>query len=321
MKAAPVKGVKNAGIGGFLAPDQPIPHLCNHAGRCCFGTVISLTPFDVWRMITSPGKEVERFGITSTVDLFGGVKPNKHLPEGEPAAMLGLGPQSKLPVSFLSPMRYGEGEDGVVHCPFLLYDNDALSDKHKAKLTAGELPGPGFWFYDGKPRFTCGLGDVKPVQCDLYPFGRVGEPGDEQGKGVWRFFCDTQACKKCMPDKMGGSPITTQEFIRSPKVRSYWAQTEAYVNLMGFIAHNVMKEEARMVIAETVYNFDQVLLQGGCTWDKMAESRPGLPEHLLQAGAFLAQQMALPPEEEQRVVAPKRRESGLVLPGDPDFKV
>ncbi len=124
-----------------------------------------------------------------------------------------------------------------------------------------------------------------------------------------------------MPDREVGVGISTQDFIRSSKVRSYWYQTEMYVNLMAFVANNIHNEAARMVIADSIYNFDQVLLQGGCGRDDLEKNRPGLPEHLIQAGEFLARQMLLPQESGGLVTPERVRESGLVLPGDPDFKV
>lgn len=330
-----MKGVAEGGRaqveGTFLAPDQPIPNVCGHAGLCCFNSVVGLLPFDVWRIITSPSQPGAQFGIQSTINLFGAVVENDILPPG-PVALLGLGPDSKLPVSFLKPVRFGDPDTGATHCPFLLYDEDMISHKNKKRLAANELPGPGFWFVDGKPVFECGLGNAKPMQCDLYPFGRIGEPATEEHTGRWRFYCDTSPCKKCMPEQIKPHHQTVLEYLKNQDVALYLKQAQDYVNLMGYVANNV-PVEGRMVIAESIFNFDQVLLQGGCTWDKVAESRPSDPSQLIAAAMFLAKSLfsgaeggARRPQEESPAILVRDTElvtpetPKLILPGDPDFE-
>ena len=298
----------------MLTPTQRLPHECNEAGRCCFGSVVSLLPFDVWRLFISHNQPLAKYGVRTTVDLY---DPDKNL------VQMGLGPESGLPICLVTPRPFGGKPDGAMCCPFLEWDED-LPESGKAKLEMGDLPGTPFWNKsDGSARFSCALGNARPMQCELYPFGRVGEPGAGDEPGKWRFFTDLGRCKKCLPRTISdlGMPCTVMEHIQKPLISAYLKMTADYIQLMGMVQAEVHVMEARAMLAQAIYNFDSVLLNQGVALDDLPNVRPKKPEYLIQSGMFLVQTVFKNPgqPEEPQVVIPK--ESGLILPGDVNFIV
>ena len=297
----PVKGIRKRGDGvRFLGPTDPVAHECGLAGRCCFNAVIVLQPFDVWRMFMTPEQPLAKNGIHTTTELFDREKG---------LAQLGLGPTSKLPMSFFSPVRFEGVPEAATHCPMLEWDEGALDADGRNMLRRGEVPGPKFFQSKGTPTFRCGLGAARPMHCDLFPFGRLGDPG-EDGKGSWRFFCDTKLCRRCMPDrvKSAGIGVTVEQFIRRPLIDAYLKRAAQFIQLMGMVAEKVNSLEGRVILARTIWDFDSVLMNQGISVQDLPKARPSNVDHLIMSGAFMANTVLSNQE-------PKPDESPIISPG------
>lgn len=309
----PVKGMYRKNSKGLLAPNQRLPHECSAAGRCCFGALVSLLPYDVWRMMISKHQPLAKYGVHNTVEMF---DPERNL------FQLGLGPESKLPLCFIVPKPFGDQPDGAAQCPFLEWDGD-LPEKGAEKLASGELPGTPFWnLEDGSPRFRCGLGAARPLQCELYPFGRMGEGAHDGEQGRWYFYSDTSRCKRCLPHTVSDLGIgrTVQEHIEQPLIAAYLRMTADYIQLMTLVQNEVRSLEARAMLASTIFNFDSILLRQGVPPRELDKVRPSRPEHLIQSGFFLVQTIFKTPSipDEPTIIVPEKPR--LILPGDPEFK-
>lgn len=308
----PVKGIRRKDDGvRFLGPEDPVTHECNLAGRCCFDAVIVLQPFDVWRMFTSPAQPLSKHGIHTTSDLFD---------RDNGLAQLGLGPQSKLPMAFFNPVRFEGEAEGAHHCPMLEWDDDALDSEGRDMLRRGEVPGPRFFQSKGTPTFRCGLGAARPMHCDLFPFGRLGDPGEE-GKGHWRFFCDTKLCRRCMPDRVKSAGIgeTVEQYIARPVVDAYLKRAAQFIQLMGMVAAKVDSLEGRVVLARTVWDFDGVLLNQGISREDLPKARPGNVDHLIMSGVFMVNTVLSgePPQEDESPIITPEGAGKIIVPGTP----
>lgn len=292
----------------MLAPNQPLPHLCDQSGRCCWAHAVGVQPLDIWRIMT--GGHAKRYGYETTAQLT-----NRE----SGRIFYGLGPNTKLPVAFMRPVSYGGVEGAASHCPFLEWDDSAITDIDRKKLQSGDLPGLRFWKLDRKPRFTCGLGAAKPVQCTLFPLGRIGESGTATEPGKWRFFCDTSTCRKCMvvPVRKVGSPVTLMNYIRRPEVGLLFEYTRDYIDLITMLARRVGDLETRQFVADMLFNWDGVLESTGCAPEQLESRRPRTPGELIQGaarvigGVMLAQQAQA--NEQAKKDAEKDKEEGSLI--------
>jgi hypothetical protein len=262
----------------LLAPQQPLPHECNHAGRCCWGNAVGLIHYDIWRMIKTG--VLETFGFHTTTKLSA---------PGKGFIMYGLGPVTHLPVCFIKLAAYQGQEGAAAHCPFLRWDDKQVSDEDRATLLGGKLPGLGFWKVDNKPRFICGLGPAKPVQCQIYPLGRMGEAGTSDDVGKWRFFCETALCRKCMakPVRKKGCGFSVQQHLSKPHIRVILEYTRDYIDIITMLSRRNLDDNVRQYFAKMLFDFDSVLLDGGATDANLDERRPPSSGELMKGVAVL----------------------------------
>lgn len=257
------KGIK------LLSPNQRIPHECSYSGRCCFTPSVGLLPFDSWRMVNSPTNHLKQYGIKNTKELFDGRY-----------AVCTLGSESGLPIAYIVPQKwsFSKTDKNILVCPFLKTDFE-IEPEHAEVLKNGWLPD--FWLVDGKPRFYCGLGSAKPIQCELFPFRRIGEPGDAINPGKWRFYCD-DCCESCMPSLINPEGIekTVLEYIDDPWIKLCLQYTKDYLDTNMFILINQFPKKAREFLCGMMFDTDGILLQGGVDPDKLDEYRAKTPDEI-----------------------------------------
>ena len=261
-----------------LAPHEALPHECGHAGRCCWGNAVGLTHYDVWRMIKTG--VLAQFGFHTTTKLSA---------PGKGFIMYGLGPVTHLPVCFIKLAAYQGQEGAAAHCPFLRWDDSQVGDEDRALLLKGELPSLRFWKLDGNPRFICGLGPAKPVQCQIFPLGRQGESGTGDEVGKWKFFCDTSLCRKCMaePVRKKGCGFSLERHLARPGIRVILEYTRDYIDIITMLSRRGLDDSVRQYVAKMMFDFDSVLLDGGATSANLEERRPPSPGELMKGVAVL----------------------------------
>lgn len=257
---------------GYLGPKTEVPHQCNMAGRCCWGSYVNLTPFDVWRMLCAPNAPVRGWGVTFTWEL-----------REKGLVQMGVGPEKRMPLCMIQPVSYRQAEGAVTHCPFVVWDDALVSDEHAAQLLGGELPGPRFWTLEGRPRFRCGLGGTAPILCQFFPMARVGSPAKDNEPATWRFACPLDACEGCMPDTIKPAGFTVQKWLRDDTVREYLRMSQEHQEVLYAIQQFQLPDMMRRRLAATMFDFDQMLREAGVPEDQILAKRPKMPEHLTMA--------------------------------------
>lgn len=301
---------KKPKYASMLVPGKPVPHVCGEAGRCCWGRLIGLSPFDVWRMMSSGA--LEPFGYHTTGELT-------DIETG--AVRYALGSSSKLPVAYIRQVHFRGEEGAATHCPFLRPALDAPIDTDDLdRLMKGELPAKrNFWAPSGKPRFKCSLGRAKPSECVMFPVYRGGELDLKEDVRHWQFISDTSICRKCMvtPVRKEGSGEAVNGFLESMRVELQY--TKDYISFNYLVAQFVPSDEVRMQIAKTIYDWHTLMLEQGCQRDRLRDEGPPTPGDVLGAGMFLIRsaagaQRALAERAGATAAEPKEEGSLIIKP-------
>jgi Fe-S-cluster containining protein len=276
-KPRTAKGLRSKNSAITLTPHKPLPHECNEAGRCCWGGVVGLIHTDIFRIISS-GVAAE-MGFDTTVEL---TNPDTGIIE------YGLDNIHRVPVAFLKLQAYQGHEGAAAHCPFLRWDDDLVGLKERNTLLSGKMPGLGFWKIKGKPRFSCALGSGRPTQCFVYPMARIGESGNNDEPGKWRFLCDISVCRRCAaaPLRKTGCDFTVAEYLKRPDVHVAMAYTRDYIDLNTMLVRREFIEPLRERVGDILYNLDAYLLGEGVTKENLPNVRPSTPDGVMQTAAL-----------------------------------
>ncbi len=300
----------------LILPNETIPHLCGHSGRCCWsgnerkGFSVSssgLIPFDLWRIFCSVDKPLARYRIFSTGDLFDSKRG---------IAFLGLSSAENLPMCGLKMVPYisykGETSNkAAMHCPFLVFDKTKITKKQNEKILDGVLPESGFWKINNKPRFYCILGNSKPIVCDTFPVGMY-MGSEEETKTLVQFVCSLDLCKKCMGDDIGKiQSITLEEYIKHESISLYAKAIASYVYVVSKMKSMNTPNDIRLAITRTMFDFDTMILARLLEQEKLTkessadeilkyleDERPKNPFDLTMAGNSVLEMLNQSKQEE-----------------------
>jgi hypothetical protein len=275
-----------------LWPNSPVPHQCDAAGRCCFSTGVGLVPVDVWRLVTSPKKTLEKLGfdVQTTRDLF---------ETSDALFQTGIGPISKMPMAMIRTRAF-EGV-GVQHCPFLRWDgSEKIEDEPRNQLRVGKIPrGLKFWTKsDGSPRFRCGLGAERPVQCEMYPVSRVIRPGNEEKSTSYQMVYSLDKCQRCLPQTIKATGVTAGDLTKDPVKQVYLKASMQYVELMDRVKREEVPEDARAFLCHLLFDFDSSLLDAGASPEMVVQMRPKDPRDIVKAAHAFLDELAVRGEGE-----------------------
>jgi len=247
---------------------------------------VNLTPFDVWRMVSARKSPLRKWGVRFTWELW-----EKGL------VTMGVGEQKRMPLCMIMPQPYRGQEGAAEHCPFVQWDDDQVGEPEAQALLAGKLPGPGFWTVNGKPRFTCGLGEVAPILCQFFPMARVGSPAKEGQPATWRFSCPLETCEECMPESIKPAGFTVQKWLRNHVVREYLRVSQEHQEVLYAIKAFQLPNVVRKRLAATMFNFDGMLKDAGVPEEEILAKRPEKPEYLIMAAKMAIMGMMQPPPD------------------------
>ena len=272
-----------------LGPMDSIPHVCDFAGRCCWSVGASaksysvsgtgLIPFDVWRMIVSPSQPLAKFGIYTTGQLI------------QENCFFGLTPDLHMPACGLKMKHYKGVDDSAKHCPFLVFDENKISEEQDKILKSGDLPiEKEFWFDGSSPTFSCGIEDAKPLQCESFPTGRYVSRL-QNGRTRVHLVCSVDVCRDCMPSLVGkniGPPV--KDYLGHIGVKSHVDLTSQYLSVLDRLRKENTSDHVRLAVARTLFDFDSLILMQASensTQEEILkmlfEKRPQSPNHLIQA--------------------------------------
>jgi Fe-S-cluster containining protein len=154
---------------GGLSLDDKVkfdPEACFPCGGvCCFAPEILLTPYDIYRLAKAGVFKKLKVNLSDFLKKFCEVY---------------VGPHSKVPI-----VKLGTEEHRA--CPFLA----PVLCKDKDGVLKQKIGG------SGKPMFLCGIHNVKPFKCRLFPLGMIASSDGRSGI----VFLNRDSCKGCDTSK------------------------------------------------------------------------------------------------------------------------
>jgi len=265
-----------------LDPASKFEFSCNLTGRCCFGTPVLISPFDIWNLATND-ELMTRMDAESTVDLFDA---------NNGCFDLYIGENSRLPTASIRQQKLG---DDAEMCPFVMPVYN-IKGKHVSSFDGTD-----------RPMFLCGIHDAQPTICRSYPLGRavlVNLDG-HMGQGETKIINHAPGCHECWVEgdkekgyqKMVSTPNplnklfsgTVQEFLDSSETTLGWDMTTKWWSITDKILHkDELPNHMRFLIGVMAYNFDSGWAMQKCGKETIWKNRPAtFEDHLARVDAFV----------------------------------
>lgn len=270
-------------------------------GRCCTNTQVSISPYDIYRIVQTP-EVAEPLGIFTSHDLFA---PRK---EGEePLLAYYLGPGSRLPQVAINMVEVGEE---FTICPFNAPVVVQRDKKDAEKLKPSDLTFLKAKY--GNLARLCVLERAKPTICRAFPLGRMiklEKDASGQPRPKTQYVkMDTEWCDQFA---IPGGRMKVRDYIKKWSLDEGYANSDAVFAWHKAMSDRVKDEQGRYVAGLLLYDFDLPALEAAekFGWkgeEKMAlvkKLRPPSFENLMRRG-YRAIEMA---ERQERSKEPGPR--------------